>query len=340
MWLIFPILIALFLAINMGASGTAPSFAAPHGANLLRRESIPGLFGLFVLLGAVLAGQKVVKTLSGEILPAGSMQVGLVSILLLSISLSLFLANLLRVPQSTSQTSVMALVGSAIYMGNLQTGKLLIWIVPAWFVLPLAAFVFTYVFARFLYPPVRRSTRVNFDQLAVHPIWKYVTIGSSCYVAFSIGSNNVANAAGPLTSLIANHFRISTGGPDFLLVMLMTTVVVAPWFGIGSSLMGERVMRTTSKEIVSFGPLAASFISLLSASLLLLASVTRGIPTAEVQLSTAAIIALGSAKGGFRQTFTKTTVPRVLTVWVVAPVVAFGLAYALTAFADVVGLLS
>ena len=85
MLLLIPVLIGLFLAVNMGASGTAPSFAAPLGANLIRRESVPGLFGLFVLLGAVVAGHKVVRTLSGEILPASAMQAALVSIILLEI---------------------------------------------------------------------------------------------------------------------------------------------------------------------------------------------------------------------------------------------------------------
>lgn len=74
MLLLLPIVIALFLAVNMGASGTAPSFAAPHGAGLLRREWIPGLFGISVLLGAVVGGQKVVQMIAGEIVPAGAMQ--------------------------------------------------------------------------------------------------------------------------------------------------------------------------------------------------------------------------------------------------------------------------
>lgn len=337
MLLLLPFLIALFLAVNMGASGTAPSFAAPHGAGLLRRETIPGLFGVFVLLGAVLAGHKVVRTLSGEIVPAEAMQTTLVSVVLLSIALSLFFANLLRVPQSTSQSTVLALVGSAVYLGNLETHKLLVWIVPSWFVLPLVAFGITYLFGRFFYRPARKREVVDFDQLALHPFWKYVTIGCSCYSAFAIGSNNVANAAGPLTSLIANQFHVPPGDPDFFLLGLLTMVVVAPWFGIGSSLMGERVLKTTSHQIVHFGPLGASFVSLLSATLLLLASLIGGIPTAEVQLNTAGIIAIGSVKAGFKKTFTQTAVPRVLAVWLVAPLFAFGCAYALTALADRLG---
>jgi len=337
MLLLIPVLIGLFLAVNMGASGTAPSFAAPLGANLIRRESVPGLFGLFVLVGAVVAGHKVVRTLSGEILPASAMQAALVSIILLAVALSLFFANLLRVPQSTSQSTVLALVGSAVYLNNLQTNKLFTWIIPTWFAYPLLAFGITYLFARFFYRPLKKSERINFDQVAVHPIWKYLTIASSCYVAFSIGSNNVANAAGPLSSLMANVFQIPPGDPDFTLIGLAALIVVAPWFGIGSSLMGERVTRTTSQEIVLFGPLGATFISTLTATLLLLASLTRGIPTSLVQLNTACIIAIGMVKAGFKQTATETAVPRLLVVWAAAPVFAFACAYGLTALADSLG---
>lgn len=338
MLLLLPVLIALFLAINMGASGTAPSFAAPHGASLLRRESIPRLFGLFVLLGAVLAGRKVVRALGGEILPQEAMGITLVSIVLLAVALSLLLANLLRVPQSTSQATGRALVGSGVYFDNLKTGKLLLWIVPTWFILPLGALALTYSFARYCYRPLLRSAPRDFEQLALSPIWRTVTIASSCYVAFSIGSNNVANAAGPLASLFANHFRVAPG-PDFLLLGLLTVVVVAPWFGIGSSLVGERVMQTTSKEIVEFGPLGATFISTLTASLLLLASLTRGIPTSLLQLNTAAVIAVGMLKAGVRQTATQTSVPRLLTIWVLAPAFALGCALGLTALAERMGLL-
>lgn len=341
MLLLLPILIGFFLAVNMGASGTAPAFAAPHGASLLRRELIPGLFGLFVLLGAILAGHKVVKTLGGEILPAVEMRVGVVSVVLLAVALSLFFANLLRVPQSTSQSAVLALVGMGIYLNRLETAKLLVWIIPTWFIYPLVAFAVTFVFARFFYRPVKRAMReaavVDFEQLALHPFWRYLTIASSCYVAFSIGSNNVANAAGPLTSLIANQFHVAPDEAAYRLLGLLTLVVVAPWFAIGSSLMGERVMKTTSREIIHFGPLGASFIAVLTATLLLLASLSRGIPTSLVQLNTACIIAIGMVKAGFKQTVTETSVPRLVTVWAAAPLFAFACAYGLAALVDRLG---
>ena len=47
-FLTIPFLLAMFLAINMGASGTAPAFAAAYGANIIKRTVIPGLFGVLV----------------------------------------------------------------------------------------------------------------------------------------------------------------------------------------------------------------------------------------------------------------------------------------------------
>ena len=69
---LIPFFVAMFLAVNMGGSGTAASFSAAYGSNLIRRGLIPGLFGIFVFLGAIFAGKKVVITMSGEILPSGS----------------------------------------------------------------------------------------------------------------------------------------------------------------------------------------------------------------------------------------------------------------------------
>ena len=61
--LLIPFLVAIFLAINMGGSGTAPSFSAAYGANIIRKGLIPGLFGIMVFIGAIVAGKdKVPKT--------------------------------------------------------------------------------------------------------------------------------------------------------------------------------------------------------------------------------------------------------------------------------------
>ena len=60
---LIPFVIAMFLAVNMGGSGTAPAFSAAYGARILKRSLIPGLFGVAVFLGAVVGGKETAKTI-------------------------------------------------------------------------------------------------------------------------------------------------------------------------------------------------------------------------------------------------------------------------------------
>ena len=79
--LLIPFIIAMFLAINMGGSGTAPSFSAAYGANIIRRNLIPGLFGIMVFLGAIIAGKETTTTIGKGLLSPEMMSPLIVSII-------------------------------------------------------------------------------------------------------------------------------------------------------------------------------------------------------------------------------------------------------------------
>jgi len=336
---ILPLIIAIFLAINMGGSGTAPSFSAAYGANLIPRNLIPGLFGIMVFIGAMLAGKNVAMTLGKGVLPSENLTIMLTSIILLSISLSLFFANLLGVPQSTSQSTVFALSGPAAYFGVLKTDKLFFEIIPTWFVLPIIAFFITYAVGKFIYSPVKNRSTFEFETLREHPILQALVIVSSLYVAFSIGANNVANASGPIASMVINELGLGETDQNFRLIMTLSVLIIAPAFGIGSSLMGNKVVRVTGKEIVEFGPLSATVISMITASLLLSVSLIKGIPASLVQLNTGAILAIGCAKHGWKEIFGKSSVHKFWVVWIISPIVAFMLSITMTWIADKMGIL-
>ena len=182
-----------------------------------------------------------------------------------------------------------------------------------------------------------QSNSASFKKLSGNNVWKYITIACSCYVAFSIGSNNVANSAGPLVSLAAN--QLGSGG-DSALIMLLSILLVAPWFGIGSALLGRGVTKAIGQEIIQIGVLGATFISVITATLLLLASTTLGIPTSLVQMNTFAVIAVGMLKIGPRQILTRLSILKLFTVWIVAPIFALVIAYAMTTGALKIGLLN
>jgi len=327
--LTIPFLLAMFLAINMGASGTAPAFSAAYGANVIKRTMIPGLFGIMVLAGALLAGKEVSLTLGNGLLEQSFFTPFNTSIMLLSVGLSLLIANLLGVPQSTSQATVLSIGGAATALGGLNSHKLLYEIIPTWIILPLIAFLIMLSLSKWVFPVLKTKVfTANYANLKQHKVLKAVLILSSLYVAFSIGANNVANAAAPIASLTANEIG-QEAIQNFLPIIILSVLIVAPCFAIGSSLLGHKVTKTTGKDIVEVSPFYATIIALITASLLLLASITKGIPTSLVQLNGAAFIALSISKHGFKDTFSNKTVKRFFTVWAVAPVFAFILTFIL-----------
>jgi sulfate permease len=328
--LLIPYIIAMFLAINMGGSGTGPSFSVAYGANLIKKSLIPGLFGLMVFIGAIVAGKNTSLTIGKELIPSEMMDYTLVSIILLSVSISLLFANIVGVPQSTSQSTILAITAPAIFFDTLNTKKLFIDIIPTWFILPLVSFAICFLIGKYIYHPIRKRGYLMSAKTHSHPVLKVLVIAMSLYVAFSIGANNVANAAGPIASMTINEMDINPTEHNFLLIMMLSTLIVAPNFAIGSSIFGNKIMQNTGKEIILFGKIEAIIIAFVTASLLLMASLIKGVPTSLVQLNVGAILGIGVAKLGARNIFRKTEVNKFFIVWLIAPVMSFVIALLLT----------
>lgn len=332
--LLIPFLTAMLLAITMGGSGTAPAFSATYGANVIRKSIIPGLFGIMVFVGALLAGKKTANTMGSGILSGEYMTFIVVSIVLFSIAITMLISNIAGIPQSTSQAAVLSLAAPALYFNKLDTNMLFEEIIPAWFVLPVISYFLSFFAGKYIYKPMRRRglTMLRAQNENAKPIWDYLLIAMALYVSFAIGSNNVANAAGPLYTMTINELNIKES--DHIVILMLATLVVAPCFGIGSSLFGHKILRNTGKEIVLFGKFEAVIIAFISGSLLLLASVVKGIPTSLVQVNVAAILGIGVAKMGHKNIFKKTQVKRFFAMWMIAPVISFVLSLLLIFLAD------
>jgi len=338
--LLIPLLVAMFLGLNMGGSGTGPSFATAYGSGIIRRSLIPGLFGLFVILGALLAGKNTALTLGTMILPSSSLDYTLTTIILFSVAISLLFANLLGVPQSTAQSTVFAIIAPAYYLGQLNTHKIFYEIIPAWIILPIVSFGIMYLITQGISRKFDLKYPGFFFTDRRQKFFKWVVIIMSCYAAFSIGSNNVANATGPLTSMITNELHINPTSGNFTLILILSTLIIAPVFGIGSSIFGHKLMTRTGTDIIEIGKAEASIIQFITATLLLMASVTKGIPTSLVQMNTFAILALSISKVGWKVTFARKAAKQFWLIWLIAPLISFLSSIFLTCMADEAGLLS
>ena len=326
--LLIPFLIAMALAITMGGSGMAPAFSASYGANVIRKSIIPGLFGIMVFAGAFLAGKQTAGTMGSGILPSQYMTFMIVSISLFSIAVTMLISNISGIPQSTSQAAVLSLAAPALYFGKLDTHILFVEVIPAWFILPIIAYFLSFFAGKYIYQPMRKRglTIQRAQNENKKHIWDIVLVLMALYVSFAIGANNVANAAGPLYTMTINELNI--------VILMLATLIVAPCFGIGASLFGHKILKNTGKEIILFGKFEAVIIAFISGSLLLLASIMKGIPTSLVQVNVAAILGIGVAKMGHKNIFRKTQVKRFFTMWMIAPIISFLLSLLLIFLAD------
>ncbi len=336
-FILIPFLLAMFLAVNMGASGTAPAFASAYGAGLIKKHQIAVLFGLMVLLGAIFSGKAVSVTMGQGILGQDFFTLKVTSAILFSIGVSLLAANLLGIPQSTTQASVLAISGAAVALSGLNSHKLFFEIIPTWFVLPIVAFFIVLFAGRLILPYLIRATHLkSYHEVndGSHSVIKYLVLASCLYVSYSIGANNVAHAAGPVTSMAIKELGIQTNSNNFVVVMILAVLIAAPCFAIGSEMLGYKGLRNTGKEIIQIGPLGSIMISLVTATLLLCASVTKGIPTSLVQLNAAAFMAHSVNKIGWAETFRNPQVRKFFVVWAITPLFAFafamGLVYLIT----------
>jgi sulfate permease len=97
--------------------------------------------------------------------------------------------------------------------------------------------------------------------------------------------------------------------------MILSTLVVAPGFGISSSVFGRKILQNQGKEIILFGKIEAVIIVFVSATILPLASITKGLPTSLVQLNVAAIHGIGLSKLVFKNVFRRTEDNKFFVMW-------------------------
>jgi sulfate permease len=301
-------ILAAFFAMNMGGSGMSPAFAGGYGAGVVTRKKAALLFGVFVLLGAYIAGDKVVTTISRGIVSQNVIDVKVTLVILLSAAISLFIANMLRVAVSTSSVTVFSLISVGLYFRQLYA-PMLLRIFSFWLVLPLIAYILTYLSSKFILPLENRPWIRRHQGFL-----KVFVLAIGCYVAFSVGSNNVANAVGPLVGS-----KIIGGKSGVLLI--------APFFGLGG-LFFRRVLDTVGKEITGLGILGAAINGIVIGSLLLLSS-AFGMPEPMVMLDATSIMGIGSANSSHRFIATQKVVRKIFTLWIISPLISMAVTYSL-----------
>ncbi len=304
--------ISIFLAVNMGASGFSIAFTPSYASGIVKRKTAVFLFSVFVVAGAFLVGPRIVETLTsrlaGQITDPNS---GL--IILSSATLTMFLANLLKVPQSTSFVMVGAFAAAGLFFGEVNV-RTLIEIFAFAVIFSALSFVVTYLAIRKFYPLTARNMVLHEKIVRNKTLIRRFILFTDCYSGFAIGTNNVANVIAPLL----------IGGAIFNMPLLF--VLFALLFGAGALVMGKGNIDTLSRDIIPIGEVSAGIISLVTSNFVIVASLL-GLPAPLVQFTTFSVLAISMVKDGFRQTSGKKIVLRIFSVWLIVPVAAVAISW-------------
>ncbi|MFH1283829.1 MAG: inorganic phosphate transporter [bacterium] len=309
------IILTILFALIMGGSNFSASFAAVCGSKIISQNKAQILFIICVIMGAILVGKPVAQTIGKNIIPTDFLTPVSVIIIFISVTISLYAANLLRIPQSTSMVTVCAVVGIGIYFKSIYI-KTLLYVGIFWIVFPIVAYILTYGIGMLVYPP-RKNNLWIYEKLINHSKrLKYFVLFTSCYNAFSVGTNNVANAVGPL----------SGAG---IIAPIAGLAFVAPVFGLGSVFFIQS-LQTVSEKIVPLGLLTATIISFVTGSLMIIASVC-GVPLSFVMINLASVFAICSLKDGHLCTVKHPITKKASISWLLTPLIALGLSFSITA---------
>ena len=132
------------------------------------------------------------------------------------------------------------------------------------------------------------------DYATVESIFRKLQVGTSCYVAFAHGANDVANAIGPVAAIIP---LAEKGAMD-------PTAMVPYWLlalgGVGITIgcltWGRRVMRTVGERITSLTNTRGFSVDFGAATTVLVAS-KLGLPISTSHTVVGAVIGVGLARG-------------------------------------------
>lgn len=292
--MILTILAGLYMAWNIGANDAANSMATSYGSKALTLKQVIIVGVLLEFCGAFLFGQRVTHTIAKGIVPVDTLDPNLVILGALSalISAGIFItvATYYHLPISTSHSIVAAMLGfglAVVSQGKMDINEIgwdvMTKIVLSWILSP----IFGAVLAFTTFTIVRLILFERFDVESVEGVFRYLQVLTACYVAFAHGSNDVANATGPIAAALG---YMGKEAPVWVLF------IGALGISVGFATWGYRVIETVGKKITELTFTRGFSAEFATATTVLLASYL-GMPISTTHTLVGSVIGVGLAGG-------------------------------------------
>ena len=327
----------LFLGWSLGANHHGNVFGAAVQTRMIKFRYAALITSIFVVLGAVVEGSGGTATLNrlGSVnAAAGAFSVALAT------AISIALMTKIKLPVSTSQAIVGAIIGWNLFAGMLTDYNSLISIVSSWIVAPIIAAAIAFGLFQLFRSYLNRSD-IHILRLDSFTRWALIVFGA--FGAYSLGANNIGNIVGIFVSVspfkdITLLHTIHISGLEQLYFWGAVSIAV------GVYTYSEKVMKTVGTDLFKLSPITGLIVVIASAVVLYIFG-SRGlqhllislhlptiplVPISSSQATIGAVIGVGLAKGG--RNIHYNIMGKISLGWISAPALACLLTFVLLFF--------
>lgn len=324
MWNSIQYLGGAFLGWSLGANDSANVFGTAVTSRMVPYKLAIILTAVFVILGALLQGEKGIRTLSEDLTDKQNISCQKLSeteiriaktefirnamIASFSAALTVTIMTALKIPVSTSQAVVGAIIGVGIMNSNVNItglGK----VISCWIGTPIGGMIFTILFYHFFKTILNKWNPPIF---IYDPLISLLLIVCGCYGAYALGANNVANVS-----------AVFVGKGHGMLTVRQAALFGSIAIAIGALTYSKPVMMTVGKGIIKLDSFSA-FICVLSHAVTVHIYAIVGVPVSTSQAIVGAILGIGFIKG--IHTINYKNLIWVGSGWLATPFVAAGFA--------------
>ena len=324
--LLFFLSSGLFLGWSLGANDAANIFGTAVGSRMVKFRQAAIIASIFVILGAVIQGAGASETL-GKLGSVSTLAAAFT--VALSAALTVYWMTRLKLPVSTSQSIVGAIIGWNLYTNNATDTHTLTKILTTWVSGPILGAIFA-ALLYFLFKKILENIRFHLLYRDLVIRWGLIIVGG--FGAYSLGANNIANVMGVFTTSVQfpdiNFGFIHLSGTQQLFAI--GGIAIA----IGIITYSKRVMETVGNTLMPLSSEAAIVVVLSQALVLFLFSsqslsnalhsiglpAIPLVPVSSSQVVIGSIIGIGLLKGGKQ---IKYKVLRSISIgWVATPAIA------------------
>ena len=338
MIILFYLSSGLFLGWSLGANDAANVFGTAVGSRMIRFKTAAIVASIFVILGAVIQGAGANHTL-GKLGNVSTIAAAFT--VALAAALTVYWMTRMRLPVSTSQAIVGAIIGWNFYTSNPTDLSILTKIVTTWVSGPILGGVF----AILLFMLVKKLTK----KTSIHLLYRdsfirYGLLAVGAFGAYSLGANNIANVMGVFTG------AVDLPVIDLGIVQFSSTqqlfFIGGIAIAIGITTYSKHIMETVGNSLMPLTPEAA-IVVVLSQALVLFIFSSQGlsnaiqsiglpaiplVPVSSSQVVIGSIIGIGLYKGG--KGIKYNILGSISLGWIATPIVAGVIAFFMLFFVN------